>query len=96
MEQGFYDIALKAYGIGFSAIGRVGSCALVAIVSNNKLYAANIGDCKGVICYEDDKNKNEIKSRKINHKLNANSKKEQKRLKASFPNEPDIVICRRG
>lgn len=37
-----------------------------------------------------------MKARKINHKQNANSKKEQARLKAEFPNDPDIVICKRG
>lgn len=33
---------------------------------------------------------------KINHKLNANSKKEQMRLKKDFPKDDDIFICRKG
>jgi hypothetical protein len=28
--------------------GRVGSCALSVLIHDNKLYSANIGDCKGV------------------------------------------------
>lgn len=71
-----------------------GSCALVALFKDNKVYTANIGDCKGVIISEG--NDKKFKARKINHKLNANSKKEQARLKKDFPNDPDIVICKRG
>lgn len=96
----------------------MGSCALVALIVDNKLYSANIGDCKGFIISvqdfgsakdssstnssinnnntnnssnnnskgkgSDDKdnisNKDsqfEVKCRKINHKQNAGSKKEQ-------------------
>jgi serine/threonine protein phosphatase PrpC len=45
------------------------------VVKNNKVYAANAGDSKGVIC-SFDKASNSYKCRKINHKFNANSKKE--------------------
>jgi serine/threonine protein phosphatase PrpC len=34
-------------------IGRVGSCALSVLVHDNTVYAANIGDCKGVIVKQD-------------------------------------------
>jgi serine/threonine protein phosphatase PrpC len=56
-------------------VSRVGSCALAAVVVDDKLYAANVGDCKGVICHYDKRNKKVI-CRKINQKFNANSKKE--------------------
>lgn len=42
-------MALKAYEMGFSNTGRVGSCALSVLVHDDKVYAANSGDCKGVI-----------------------------------------------
>lgn len=48
----------------------MGSCALIALLRGNKIYAANSGDCKGLII------KNNGQTEKINHKLNANSKKE--------------------
>lgn len=38
--------------IGFGNVSKVGSCALIALVHNNKIYSANIGDCKGVIISE--------------------------------------------
>ncbi len=72
-------------------VGSVGACCLAAVVHNNKVYAANSGDCKGVIA----RNENgEIKLTKINHKQNAGSKKEQARLKATFKDD-DIYVCRR-
>jgi serine/threonine protein phosphatase PrpC len=66
-------MALKAYDLGFSHTGRVGACALSVLIHNNKLFAANSGDCKGVIVNGD---KKKITCKKINNKFNANSKKE--------------------
>lgn len=71
-----------------------GSCALVTLVKDNKVFTANLGDCKGVIISEGEGHK--FKARKINHKLNATSLKEQARLKKEFPNDPDIVVNRGG
>lgn len=54
-----------------------GSCALFALIHENKLYAANLGDSKGVICSENkEQDTFKYQCKKINHKLNANSKKE--------------------
>lgn len=47
-------MAKQAYNAGFPDVARVGSCALVALVHNNKVYSANIGDCKGVIISENE------------------------------------------
>ena len=49
VEKEFYDVARRAYEMGFPSVARVGSCALTAIVSDNKVYSANLGDCKGII-----------------------------------------------
>lgn len=35
--------------MGYPKVAYVGSCALVAIVKDNKLYVANAGDSKGVL-----------------------------------------------
>lgn len=66
-------MAQKAYDMGFSNTGRVGSCALSVLITDNKLFAANSGDSKGVICSEEG---NSIVCKKINNKFNASSKKE--------------------
>jgi pyruvate dehydrogenase phosphatase len=74
-------------------MGRVGSCALVVVVVNNKLYAANAGDSQALVFEQQG---NELVYTKLNKKLNANSKKEQARLRALFPTESDIVECKRS
>ena len=66
---------------------------MTALIYKDKLYAANAGDCKGIVVFEDN---NGFGFRKINHMLNANSKKEQVRLRSLFSTEKDIVVCKRG
>jgi pyruvate dehydrogenase phosphatase len=73
-------------------MGRVGSCALVVLVINNRVYAANAGDSQALVLEQKDGN---LVHTKLNKKLNANSKKEQARLRSLFPGEPDVVECRR-
>jgi len=59
------------------------------LVDKSTLITANAGDCQGIIV-----NGANSSYRKINHKLNANSKKEQTRLKLAFTEEEDIVTKR--
>lgn len=93
IENNILQVAQQAYKIGFYQTSKVGACALTVFVHDNKVYVANAGDCKGIILrMQKDKT---FQSIKINHKLNANSKKEQKRLKAQFPDENDIYVCKR-
>lgn len=73
-------------------LARIGACALVALVHNKKLYVANAGDCKGVVCALN--NNGEVELKKLNQKFNANSKKEQARLKSQYK-DSDIYVCRR-
>lgn len=65
VEEKFLDMAERAYSMGFANTGRVGSCALSVLVNDSKVYAANIGDCKGVICSQKD---DKITCTKINNK----------------------------
>ena len=58
---------------------------------NNKLYVANAGDCKGVLISVN--GSGEATHKKITQTFNANSKKEQARLKQSFQDE-DIFTCK--
>jgi serine/threonine protein phosphatase PrpC len=44
----------------------MGSCALLVLVRNNKVYSANIGDSKGVIVSYDS-GSNQMTARKINN-----------------------------
>lgn len=82
----FFHFAQHAKNFNFD-VSRVGSCALVAVLKGNELIVANSGDSQGIIVGQS--------VTKMNKKLNAGSKKEQERLKASFEDE-DIVVCKRA
>lgn len=71
----------------------MGSCALTAVVVDDKLYVANAGDSKAVLLSQ-----KEAKLVPINMSttFNAGKKDEQYRLKQEFPNEFDIFVCARG
>jgi len=95
VENKFLEAARVAYNIGYGKVGGVGSCALLTLTYNGKIYVANLGDCQGVICKSDNDDR-KVSLRKINKKLNANSKKEQERLRNIFKEEEkDIVICKK-
>ena len=94
LEKNLYNLLLTPYKLGFHQLNHVGSCALSIFVHDNKLYVANLGDCKGILCTTD-KSSGGMKAVKINHKLNANSPKEQARLKSKFPEDKEIFVCRK-
>lgn len=95
IENFFLETTRKANQLGFAHVGDVGSCALIAVVHNNAVYCANLGDSKGYLVFSSPDNK-KVSVKKINNKQNADSKKEQTRLRLQFPNDSDIVVCKRG
>ena len=46
VENEFLNFSKDAYQKGFPNAAYVGACALVAVISGNKLYVASAGDCK--------------------------------------------------
>lgn len=88
IEDKFFEAALKAYQVGFGKVARVGSCALVAVVKGRTLTAANVGDCRGILVEEDGE------PRQINREHNAAREEEMARLRAEFPDDKDIVVCK--
>ena len=72
----------------------MGTCALVAVVKDNKLYVANAGDSKAVLLRK--KEDGSYEYIKVSKTFNANKSYEQERLRKQFPKEDDIVICKRG
>ena len=51
-------------------MARAGSCALVCVVANNKVYSANAGDSLGLIVSQDENKR--MHYTEINRELNAN------------------------
>lgn len=89
VENEFKRVALEAYKLHYSTICQTGSCCLSALVINNKLYVANIGDCRGALITQ--KEDGTFEAIKMNTRQAATSKKERARLIKEFPNDPDIV-----
>jgi pyruvate dehydrogenase phosphatase len=85
-----YEVALSEYKKGNGKVAFVGTCALVIIVHDNKLYIANLGDAKAELYRKDLSSK--YSAIKLNNYHNAKSKHEQARLKKEFPNDSDIVV----
>lgn len=89
-ENEIYDKLKNAFEIGFPKAPNIGSCAIVSIVYGNKLYVANSGDCEGVLLRK--RADGTLESIKICKAFSANNPEEQARLKAEFPNEPDVIM----
>lgn len=87
-------MAKVSFEKGFPSTAYVGSCALVAVVHDNKLYVANAGDSKAILLRK--KPDGSYESIKLSTTFNANKTYEKERLKAEFKNEQDIVVCKRG
>ena len=77
-EKEWYEMAKASFEAGYPKAGYVGSCALVAIITENKVYVANAGDSKGVLLRKVDDHYERIK---VSKTFNANKKYEKERLK---------------
>jgi pyruvate dehydrogenase phosphatase len=94
VENEFKEYAWKLYSNGEGRVATVGSCAMVAVIYNDYLYIANLGDSKARLIRYDSKYK-EYYSEKLMHRHNSEKPREKEKLQKMFPNEKDIVICKR-
>ena len=92
VEEEFKRVATEAYKMHYADICQTGSCCLSTLVINNKIYVANIGDCRAVLLTEQENGT--FSATKMNTKQAATSKKERARLRKEFPNDDDIVFER--
>ena len=93
IEQEFYDLALKKYNNGEGKASCVGSCALICLIYKDVLYVANLGDSKARLIKEDN---GTFRSVKLMHRHNSEKPREKEKLFKLFPEEKDIVICKRA
>lgn len=69
-----------------------GAVCLCALVIDNKLYTANIGDCRAVLLNQ--KEDGSMTALKLNTNMSSCSKKERARMQAAFPDDKDIIVER--
>lgn len=94
IEMEFKNEATKLYRDGNGKMATVGSCALVTVIYNDVLYVANLGDSKARLIRYDSQTK-EYYSEKLMHRHNSEKAREKEALYTKFPNEKDIVVCKR-
>ena len=94
LEKDWVNLAKAAFEMGFPKTAYMGSCALMGIIKDNKLYVANAGDSKGVLIRA--KEDGSLEAVNISTTFNANKSYEQQRLREQFKGDKDIIRCRRS
>ena len=92
IENEYYNIAVELYKNGNGRLATVGSCVLVNIIYNGKLFIANLGDSKANIFRKEN---SELEPVKLMYRHNSEKKREKLYLYSKFPDEPNIVVCKR-
>ncbi len=89
IDRSIADSLRSMSAMGFSRVGRVGSCATVVGVDKKwtKVTAMNLGDSRAIVI----RSSGEVVELTAIH--NANEASEQAKLRALHPNEDDIVRC---
>lgn len=78
LETEWVSFVSQGFTHGFPKTAYVGSCAIVAVVIDNKLYIANAGDSKAVLLRQTN---DTFEAVNVSTTFNANKKYEQERLK---------------
>ncbi len=89
---------MKAFKKGSANAATVGSCIILIIVKDNKMYVANCGDAQAkLFSYNPNKNSHLIYTgKRLNNIHNASQKEEQERLVREYSDEEDIILSRKG
>ena len=91
LETAFYTQSLPQFAQGNTKVSFIGTCALISIVTKEKIFIANVGDSKAKIYSLSHNDKYTITKGNVVH--NARKRTEQTRLTKEYPNERDIYIC---
>jgi len=91
METEVYNISKTMYDAGFGSVRNIGTCAIVAVITDNTLTVANSGDCRAVICSHQG---DQLMAKEMSYSYSANNIEEQQRYKSEYPDESDVVFER--
>lgn len=92
-EEGFLSIVDAAYQQE-PLTAAVGSCCLVGVIWDERLYVANLGDSRAVKGYLAKPNK--IAAEQLTSDHNANRKEVRRELRTTHPGDRNIVSERQG
>lgn len=92
-EEGFLSLVDAGYQQE-PLIAAVGSCCLVGVIWNKRLYVANLGDSRAVKGYLSRSNK--IAAEQLTSDHNASRKEVRRELKSMHPGDKNIVFKKQG
>jgi pyruvate dehydrogenase phosphatase len=95
IEQEYYVESRDLYQRGEGRAATVGSCVLISIISSNKIYTAQLGDSKAKLFRKNKSTETGYERIKLTNTHNSEKKHQQDILYKEFPNENDIVVCKR-
>ena len=100
IEEEFKLISFLKYFEGNKKFKNFGTCALISIIIDKKLYTANLGDSKARLFIKEKNNTNtridyRYKYKKVSKVFNCRKKEEQKKLREKWPNIENIYKCKR-
>ena len=75
IEKEWIEVSRKTFNAGFPDVAYTGSCALVSVITNNKVYTANAGDSKAAI-YRRNNKYEKLERIKVSKSFNANKRYE--------------------
>ena len=88
VENSIVEIIRAAYKLGDKRLASVGSCAVIAVVKDDHLVVANLGDCRAVI---GQLSGDKYSALTITQDHNARENREYEILNREHPDEYDIV-----
>lgn len=94
-EDGFLSLVRRTCGIK-PLMAAVGSCCIIGLISQGRLYVANMGDSRGVIGRLSRRRSNKIVAEQITEDHNACMDEIRQELKSDHPDDPHIVVMKQG
>ncbi|KAL8463858.1 hypothetical protein ACS0TY_033709 [Phlomoides rotata] len=92
-ENGFLTLVRRAYEIR-PAIAAIGSCCLVGVIWERRLYVANLGDSRAVMGSVDRSNR--VVAEQLTREHNASMEEVRKELHNLHPDDSQIVVMKQG
>lgn len=105
VEREYLYRVKTAFELGFGAVAKTGSCAIMALIREDKLFVANAGDCRAVLGRRRRQSTlgwgggggdGVMEAVALSNDHNAREKTEQEKLRRLHPSEEDIVKCKRS
>jgi pyruvate dehydrogenase phosphatase len=89
IEDSFFETYEQQLKLGNKRIRSVGSCAITAVVHNDKVYLANSGDSQAIFLLSDGSG---IRSQKANERLSVNCRYERERLRKEWADSDKEIV----